>query len=205
MGGSKNDRQRWPRRVFTGCAAGLLVAWTAALALWARSYWVESRIERSERLLDGRQMTEHDHRLLSRRGRLYLARDYRHYDLNDRALREWTDRYARAGGPRRTDWSSEEIRPPVPWGARGRFGFAYRTGGSSYPSTYGPYTSRSLFVGFPWGVVLLALGILPVTWLVGARRDHRRRKLRLAGRCEGCGYDLRATPGRCPECGRESM
>jgi hypothetical protein len=47
---------------------------------------------------------------------------------------------------------------------------------------------------------LLAIPLLacPTLWVIAAFRRRRR-----AGRglCERCGYDLRASPGRCPECG----
>jgi hypothetical protein len=47
-----------------------------------------------------------------------------------------------------------------------------------------------------WMTALLA-GVLPATW---ATRTYRARRY-AAGRCRRCGYDLRATPDRCPECG----
>lgn len=50
-----------------------------------------------------------------------------------------------------------------------------------------------------WWVISIALSLLP-TWRLIAR--VRRRRSGLPGLCAGCGYDRRATPDVCPECGR---
>jgi hypothetical protein len=58
--------------------------------------------------------------------------------------------------------------------------------------------TRVVNVGIPYWIFLVVFAPLPMTWLRLHRRQSRRRNLSL---CSSCGYDLRATPGRCPECG----
>jgi hypothetical protein len=56
----------------------------------------------------------------------------------------------------------------------------------------------------PFWFLSAVLGVPPAVWLRARWQERRReRSVRMfaAGVCPVCGYDLRATPGRCPECG----
>jgi hypothetical protein len=63
----------------------------------------------------------------------------------------------------------------------------------------GTVVARTIAVSlYAWQAMILS-GLLPAAWFVKLRR---RRTAQLGEHiCEICGYDLRATPERCPECG----
>jgi len=59
-------------------------------------------------------------------------------------------------------------------------------------------------IAAPLWLVVLVSGVWPVLGLgfaIKRKRELRRRSR--VGFCQKCGYDLRATPTRCPECGWE--
>jgi hypothetical protein len=55
-----------------------------------------------------------------------------------------------------------------------------------------------LFLASPHWFLALLFAILPALYLRALIRSRRLHRISL---CPRCGYDLRATPNRCPECG----
>ena len=171
-----------------------LVLSVATVALWVRSYGGSDYVTRltpgpvtshsvSHRTI-GAQWTLGQIRLVRGEHTAYLPRDY-----------------------------VPPERPPAPLWSRGRLGKGHsgwqRIGGPSFWNRLGFCRYRlgmgaSFYDESEEGVTLSAwlaaipFLIPPLLWAKGAWRGRCRRR---AGQCVGCGYDLRATPDRCPECG----
>jgi hypothetical protein len=97
--------------------------------------------------------------------------------------------------------------PRVTQGGEIAYEHAYdRAEALGYPRTLASPPSTAIVTAWqikvPPILVFLVLAALPAVEILFRRRDTRRRQERdRLGQCVECGYDLRATPDVCPECG----
>lgn len=74
------------------------------------------------------------------------------------------------------------------------------TGTSALRGTRGLRYSKQ-FIGFPWLLPFLVSAWAPILLIRRYSRLRIRRQRHSKAQCIRCGYDLRATPEQCPECG----
>jgi 4-amino-4-deoxy-L-arabinose transferase-like glycosyltransferase len=93
------------------------------------------------------------------------------------------------------------MRMSMLWPQHGGYagGFGYVSQYSRYPTT-GPLVSQAGQRGImcPHWAAFAAFALPPLAWRIARVRRRRRNR---HGLCPSCGYDLRASPQRCPECG----
>jgi hypothetical protein len=93
--------------------------------------------------------------------------------------------------------STTQNNPPPPTLAGFAFTLRDRDGSmpvEGYPNWFVP----RIYLQVPFWFLFLVTLIMPVVFV---RRTFARQRFQTAGVCRRCGYDLRATPKQCPECG----
>jgi len=185
--------RRW---VFNGLAAVSLLLFLATVGLWVRSFWV------AEDLDQFRYWT-------TATGVEYIRRGF--WDGRGRVALYWgSGRTPPATGWTRWIASLSQEKPYLKYRQFSptnnypllspektmthALGFGYY---ESPPVGTGNFRGVKRAVTVPFYALAAATSILPLFWV----RSRWQRQRRFRDVCKCCGYDLRATPDRCPECG----
>ena len=165
-------------RLYTLCSALSLLLCAAVCGLWVRSYFAADEVGYTR--VSGGTAPPEQVGLISARGSVWVGR-------SRAGLGVWL-------GPGGLYWRTYE---PWPWPAyepgKGQPGWlTFRVGQDAVLGAvrWGLYLPH-------WALCLVAACPAAAT----ALHAWRRRSRAGAGLCPACGYDLRATPDRCPECG----
>jgi hypothetical protein len=184
----------------------LLIACAGVLALWVRSYFVQDYLETRENYRGPSpvpakfEFRQYHSAWDSTHGRVRFSSLDHLVGTNtqqeaDRARWKPTRNVTRS---RITPQHAENYN----WLRTGPEGFWNRLGFFWWSRNDGAGKTKLLVLGTPYWAPALALALPPAAWLALAVRRLRRK--RRPGACRVCGYDLRASPDRCPECGAPS-
>jgi hypothetical protein len=186
------------RRLFEILASLSLLVCVAMVVLWVRSHFVADMLDWREywtRPAGGGETEFHQRQTVARSslGSLRMTTQY--------GVSVGLDQPAPMFNKGPELWVHHEAPGPVQTATGVTYlwnwmGFRFGT----REATYVPRTRLRLIGGaVPCWAIVAASALLPGVWAVAAVRRRRRRPK--AGCCAACGYDLRGTPGRCPECG----
>lgn len=202
--------QRAGRILFNLLTTISLLLLLATVTVWVRSYWVGEYVHWHNRAKAGHSLNKIS--IWSSRGGLLLS--IYHIDMEE----PWEDLNIyyerRVADPYPSPEQIYGFAPPADCKRYSAFGFdlipkvdcgnILDTGSDvgSMVDTGVRVTFKSLALPFYFPSILFAL--LPGRYFLGAHRRRRRARRISQGLCSKCGYDLRASPERCPECGQQT-
>jgi hypothetical protein len=166
------------RGLFMVLSALSLLLCVGTCGLWLRSYWYQDDVGRHT--ADRAKWV-----LLSWRGELVAFHETR------AGLSRSEPSWATYSGPVEKNYTFGTAR----WWL---LGFAFHTSSGTGIGGPGPFTFRTDYFLVPYWFPAALTIILSAQLLRILVRSSRHRR---SGTCIRCDYDLRATPGRCPECG----
>ena len=174
------------RRLFTILSVLSLLLCLATLVLWVRSYWrYDALVCRPEPEPQG---PFHSWFIQSFVGELGFVDQRPETRVMDRPIPRWEF----VNWPANQGLALKVIRDNVSPTASGWFlGFGFLV--VPLPEPIEIYA-----IAFPHWFLALLFAVLPALLLRSLSSSRKRHR---AGLCCKCGYDLRATPDRCPECG----
>lgn len=187
------EMRRWLGRIFCLPAGLSALFCLAIIALWVRGYWVSDDVTRAmgNQAKNAWSWTFFH----SGRGRVVLVRHTIDY---------WPGLMHDADG---VEWERTVSKPSadLPAVANPGTGLPQRHFAGiwhewrDWPVSYGVDRVDCWGIPLAWlaGVTAVLPGIGAVVFLTKRRRRGRVKR----GLCPVCGYDVRATPTRCPECG----
>jgi hypothetical protein len=183
-----HSEKEMKRHLFNGLVALSLIFFISTSALWTQSYWAPTALinkrdfpaQTTSTNLMSSKVRERIIFISTSRGELMLARSLSS-DGDLKAAQGW-DLFS-------TSQMSVVIGPTL----MNRCGFGLRLEHDGEAS----FTRMMI----PFWFLFILTAILPFGWIVFYFKRRARLIRIVKGLCEKCGYDLRATPNACPECG----
>ncbi len=200
---------------FLTCIVLLIISLTAT-TLCVRSFWTEdvylkrfaSDSPRLHRVLKSHSDSDSDDGLFIRDKMIGISKGGIRFTYRRRDWHVLNGRWFRSHGWEPDDWSTDRGHYPYYNGMYyvpdTRFnelrGLGFQVVWPAGPDANGDLDDEKPYsLTLPLPLIALLTAISP--WRRARRWLKKRRGAKL-GLCPGCGYDLRATPDRCPECGR---
>jgi len=188
MDGTIDPMRRFRQWIFNGIAAISLLLCVSTAIAWTRSYWVGDIFGWDGKILAISQfgIQQYWADVWTQKGDVQIV--WRHVRDTHYQMGRISDFQFQFGDYGFRHNTGDPLGPPSE--CLLGFYFSVRT------QVDQTVTTHQVLADFPFWSALLIFSIAPIFWL-----RMGRWTISTPGHCSRCGYDLRATPDRCPECG----